>query len=75
MITAPIYPQISGLPSGTAAQMIEIDHQMIEGIGINLFQMMENTGLQLANVARDMFLGGNLTGKRIAVLAGTGGTG
>lgn len=35
--------------------------------------MMENAGLQLANVARDLFLGGEVVGKRVAILAGTGG--
>lgn len=75
MTPANIYPKISGLPSVATAQMIEVDRRMIEDIGISLFQMMENAGLQLANVARDLFLDGNLAGKRIAVLAGTGGNG
>lgn len=75
MTPTTIYPQISDLPSVTTAQMIEVDRRMIEDIGISLFQMMENAGLQLANVARDLFLDGTLTGKRIAVLAGTGGNG
>lgn len=66
------YPIVSDLPEVTTDQMIEIDRLMMEEVGISLFQMMENAGLQLANVARDMFLGGNVVGKRVAVLAGTG---
>lgn len=48
---------------------------MMEDIGISLIQMMENAGLQLANLARDVFLDGDVTGKKIAVLAGAGGNG
>ncbi|MEP0951818.1 MAG: NAD(P)H-hydrate epimerase [Paracoccaceae bacterium] len=70
-----IYPVITDLPCVTTDQMIEVDRRMMEEVGISLFQMMENAGLQLANVARDMFLGGDVMGKRIAVLAGTGGNG
>lgn len=69
------YPKVSNLPSVNTTQMIEVDRRMIEDIGISLFQMMENAGLQLANVARDMFLGRDIAGKRIAILAGSGGNG
>jgi len=70
-----LYPIATNLPVVTTQQMIEVDRRMTEDIGISLFQMMENAGLQLANVARDLFLGGNVVGKRVAVLAGTGGNG
>jgi NAD(P)H-hydrate epimerase len=73
MPPAHIYPQVADLPFVTTTQMIEVDRRMIEDIGISLLQMMENAGLQLANVARDVFLGGTAKDKRIAVLAGTGG--
>lgn len=69
------YPTISNLPVLTTAQMIEVDRRMMDEIGITLYQMMENAGLQLANVARDVFLGGNVKSKRVAVLAGSGGNG
>jgi NAD(P)H-hydrate epimerase len=69
------YPTVTDLPFVTTDQMIEVDRRMMDEVGISLFQMMENAGLQLANVARDLFLGGDVTGKRVAVLSGTGGNG
>ncbi|NIM09211.1 MAG: NAD(P)H-hydrate epimerase, partial [Planctomycetales bacterium] len=42
---------------------------------IDLIQMMENAGRNLAHLARSRFLGGDPQGKRVAVLAGTGGNG
>jgi NAD(P)H-hydrate epimerase len=38
-------------------------------------QMMENAGRNLAHLARERFLGGDPRGKRVIVLAGTGGNG
>lgn len=69
------YPKALNLSTLSTAQMIEVDRRMMEDTGISLFQMMENAGLQLANVARDVFLSGDIAGKRIAVLAGSGGNG
>ena len=48
---------------------------MIEDFRIELIQMMENAGRSLAHLARVLFLGGEPVGKRIAVLAGSGGNG
>jgi NAD(P)H-hydrate epimerase len=48
---------------------------MIEDYGISLIQMMENAGRNLALLARRRFLNGNPTGRRVLVLAGTGGNG
>ena len=48
---------------------------MTERYGIDLLQMMENAGRCLAVVARDRFLGGDVSGQRIVVLAGGGGNG
>lgn len=48
---------------------------MIEDFHIELIQMMENAGRGLALVAKEVFLQGNPTGKRVDVLAGTGGNG
>lgn len=56
-------------------QMIEVDRLMIETYHIELIQMMENAGRCLAIVAREVFLSGDPQGKKIAVLAGTGGNG
>lgn len=63
------------VPSITTEQMIEVDRAMIENYGIQLEQMMENAGLNLAKLSRARFLGGNPIGKRVLVLAGTGGNG
>jgi NAD(P)H-hydrate epimerase len=55
--------------------MIEVDRAMIEDYKIELIQMMENAGRNLAHLARERFLGGDPRGKKVAVLAGTGGNG
>ena len=69
----PIYTQT--IPYLTTAQMIEVDRAMIEDYHIELIQMMENAGRNLAHLARIRFFEGDLTGKNVAVLAGTGGNG
>jgi len=53
--------------------MIEVDRAMIEEFKITLVQMMENAGRSLARLARQRFLGGDPLGKKVVVLAGTGG--
>ncbi len=55
--------------------MIEVDRAMVEDYQIELIQMMENAGRNLANLARQRFLDGNARDRQIAVLAGTGGNG
>lgn len=59
----------------TTEQMIEVDRAMMEDYKIELIQMMENAGRNLATLARERFFGGNPRGTRIVVLAGTGGNG
>ena len=63
------------IPYVTTDQMIEVDRAMIEDCKIELIQMMENAGRNLASLARERFLGGDPIGKRVVVLAGTGGNG
>lgn len=63
------------IPPISTEQMRQVDRLMIETYHIELKQMMENAGLNLASLARDRFLGGNPWGKRVAVLAGSGGNG
>ena len=63
------------VPWLTTEQMVEVDRLMIEDLGIELIQMMENAGSNLAHLARERFLGGDPTGKTVVVLAGTGGNG
>jgi NAD(P)H-hydrate epimerase len=55
--------------------MVEVDRAMIEDFGIELIQMMENAGRNLAHLARERFLGSNVQGKHVVVLAGRGGNG
>lgn len=57
------------------AQMVEVDRAMIEDYHIELIQMMENAGRNLAHLARARFLGGDPRGKRILAMAGGGGNG
>lgn len=56
-------------------QMIEIDRAMIEDYHIELIQMMENAGRNLAHLARTRFLSGDPRGGEIVALAGNGGNG
>ena len=63
------------LPYLSTEQMIEVDRAMIEDYKIELIQMMENAGRNLATLARELFLVGAPQSKRVAVLAGTGGNG
>ena len=72
-----MFPKVdaSSVPFLTGAQMVEVDRAMIEDYRILLIQMMENAGRNLAHVARERFLSNGLAGKRVAVLAGSGGNG
>ncbi|MFT7597640.1 MAG: NAD(P)H-hydrate epimerase [Acidimicrobiales bacterium] len=54
----------------THSQMIEVDRVMVEDLGIELIQMMENAGRNLARLVTDLFNPSNVT-----VLAGAGGNG
>lgn len=72
-MSIPLYA--GDVPYLTTQQMIEVDRAMIEDYKIELIQMMENAGRNLAHLARERFLGGDPRGKKVAVLAGTGGNG
>jgi NAD(P)H-hydrate epimerase len=56
-------------------QMIEVDRSMIEDFNIELIQMMENAGRNLAALARERFLDGDPRARKVTVLAGPGGNG
>jgi NAD(P)H-hydrate epimerase len=62
------------VPAVTAAQMREVDRIAVEETGPNLYQMMENAGRSLADVALEM-LGDRSRQARVLALAGTGGNG
>lgn len=71
-----MFPQYDDLlPALTTKQMIEVDRAMIEDYRIELIQMMENAGRDLAHLARRRFLDGDPRGKPVVVLAGSGGNG
>lgn len=57
------------------SQMIEVDRLMVEEYHINLIQMMENAGRCLAILTKEHFFNGDVAGKNIVVMAGTGGNG
>ena len=70
------FPTYTGdIPYLTTDQMIEVDRAMIEDFHIELIQMMENAGRNLAHLARGRFFAGDPRGKSVVVLAGTGGNG
>ena len=69
------FPFVADVPFVDTEQMIEVDRAMIEDFHITLIQMMENAGRNLAHLARVRFLDGDPRGKRVVVLAGTGGNG
>lgn len=58
------------IPRLTRAQMIEVDRVMVEDLGIQLMQMMENAGRNLAELAIRLF-----DAATVQVLAGSGGNG
>src|SRR5438876_1895404 len=62
------------VPALTTAQMREVDRVAMQETGPNLFQMMENAGRNLAEMALES-LGEAWQRARIVVLAGTGGNG
>src|SRR6266852_4502645 len=72
-MTIPIYK--GEMPSLTTEQMIEVDRAMMQDMRIELIQMMENAGRHLAHLARVRFFDGSPRGKKVVVLAGTGGNG
>ena len=72
-MTLPIYR--GEVPYLTTEQMVEVDRAMMNDFKIELIQMMENAGRNLAHLARIRFFDGDPSGKSVVVLAGTGGNG
>lgn len=63
------------IPYLSLEEMIEVDRLMVDHFGIKLVQMMENAGRHLAELARDRFLERDPRGKKVLILAGSGGNG
>lgn len=74
-MTETTFPRLANLPIVDTPQMIEVDRAMIEDYRIELIQMMENAGRNLAHLTRARFLDGDPRGKSVVVLAGSGGNG
>lgn len=66
---------MADIPFLTTAQMREVDRAMIKDYHIELIQMMENAGRNLARLARHRFLDGDPQDRAVLVLAGSGGNG
>lgn len=66
--------EASRIPVITANQMREVDRLMVESYGVQIIQMMENAGTNLARLARRL-LGGSVRGKLVTVAAGRGNNG
>lgn len=66
---------MESIPYLTTDQMREVDRAMIEDFHIELIQMMENAGRNLAHLARTRFFDLDPEGKCVVVMSGTGGNG
>lgn len=62
------------IPALTTEQMVEVDRLMTADYGIELIQMMENAGRNLAELTGRM-LGASLAGRTVCVLCGRGNNG
>lgn len=58
----------------TAEQMAKVDELAVEGYGVQIIQMMENAGRQLAGLATTL-LGSSVSEKNVLVLCGPGNNG
>src|SRR4051794_6587826 len=59
----------------TPDQMSRVDRIMVDDFGVTVLQLMEVAGQAVAACARQRFLAGDARGKRVLVLAGSGGNG
>lgn len=65
---------MTSVPAATAAQMAQVDEIMMDELGVDVLQLMEAAGLAVAEAVRRN-LGGDVAGKRVLLLAGSGGNG
>lgn len=70
-----MYPKSGNVPYVSKKVMAEVDRLMIKEYQINLFQMMENAGRNMAVFIRDLISRHRLKSPMIAVMAGSGGNG
>lgn len=62
------------IPTATAEQMANVDRIMMDELGVDVLQLMEAAGLAVTEAIHRR-LGGDVAGKRVLLLAGTGGNG
>ncbi len=62
------------IPTATAEQMAQVDRIMMDELGVDVLQLMEAAGIAVAEATRRR-LGGDVAGKRVLLLAGSGGNG
>ena len=62
------------IPAITREQMQEVDRLMVEVYGIQIIQMMENAGRNLAELVRRL-TGNSVIGKRVVIAVGKGNNG
>ncbi len=67
-------PKNVEIPAITAEQMRKVDHLIVAKYGIQLTQMMENAGRNLAELTR-RWLGGSVLAKRLIIATGRGNNG
>lgn len=70
-----MYPAVKNIPHVSSEEMRKVDRLMIEKYGINLFQMMENAGRNLADFTASIIFNRSYEDPKILVLAGSGGNG
>jgi NAD(P)H-hydrate epimerase len=63
------------VPALTPGQMAEVDRIMTGDMGVDVLQLMELAGQAVAAWARERFLASDVRGRRVLVLAGSGGNG
>lgn len=66
---------MTSLPTVTAEEMAAVDRAMVERLGLDIAQVMETAGRQVAIFARIHLLAGDALGRRVTLLCGTGGNG
>lgn len=64
----------AAIPAATADQMAQVDRIMMDELGVDVLQLMEAAGIAVAEAARRQ-TGGDIAGKRVLLLAGSGGNG
>lgn len=63
------------IPALTAEEMASVDQIMTDDLGLDVLQLMELAGRAVAVFARQRFLAGDPRGRRVIILAGSGGNG